>query len=282
MPLDSAEPPAGWRASLALEFDRREAKSVLAAPRHDGPLVVQKPFYPEGSGVCHAIIVHPPAGIAGGDDLDITLHARERAHALLTTPGAAKWYRTAGAWARQRVAIDAAAGSSVEWLPQETIVFDGALADISWEARIAADARLISWEVICLGRSGSGERFERGRCRLSTRLWRGGRLAWGEKGCVEPGSSMAASPAGPDPHRVPGTMLVAPRLTDDESLAGGPAAQPSGARAGRSVSDLMSYGATLLTRADVMEGVAEMIPEIQVEATFPDGTKLVTVHHPIV
>ena len=55
-----------------------------------------------------------------------------------------------------------------------------------------------------------------------------------------------------------------------------------GARDGRSVSDLMGYGATLLTRADVMEGVAEMIPEIQVEATFPDGTKLVTVHHPIV
>jgi urease subunit gamma len=55
-----------------------------------------------------------------------------------------------------------------------------------------------------------------------------------------------------------------------------------GARDGRSVAELMSYGTTLLSRADVMEGVAEMIPEIQVEATFPDGTKLVTVHHPIV
>lgn len=55
-----------------------------------------------------------------------------------------------------------------------------------------------------------------------------------------------------------------------------------GARDGRSVADLMGYGATLLTRADVMEGIAEMIPEVQVEATFPDGTKLVTVHNPIV
>src|ERR1700752_1374805 len=54
------------------------------------------------------------------------------------------------------------------------------------------------------------------------------------------------------------------------------------ARDGRSVSDLMSDGTTLLTRADVMEGVPEMIPDVQVEATFPDGTKLVTVHHPIV
>ena len=55
-----------------------------------------------------------------------------------------------------------------------------------------------------------------------------------------------------------------------------------GARDGKSVSELMSFGATLLTRDEVMEGVPEMIPEIQVEATFPDGTKLVTVHHPIV
>ena len=55
-----------------------------------------------------------------------------------------------------------------------------------------------------------------------------------------------------------------------------------GARDGRSVAELMSYGTTLLARADVMEGVAEMIPDIQVEATFPDGTKLVTVHHPII
>ena len=55
-----------------------------------------------------------------------------------------------------------------------------------------------------------------------------------------------------------------------------------GARDGRSVAELMSYGTTLLARADVMEGVAEMITDIQVEATFPDGTKLVTVHHPII
>ncbi|WP_026927016.1 urease subunit gamma [Granulicoccus phenolivorans] len=54
-----------------------------------------------------------------------------------------------------------------------------------------------------------------------------------------------------------------------------------GARDGRSVSELMSYGATILTRADVMEGIAEMIPAVQIEATFPDGTKLVTVHDPI-
>src|SRR5687768_1282706 len=71
------------------------------------------------------------------------------------------------------------------------------------------------------------------------------------------------------------------KLNYPETVAFITAAILEGAREGRSVADLMSYGATLLTRDDVMEGIAEMVPEVQVEATFPDGTKLVTVHHPI-
>src|SRR5580698_6535902 len=72
------------------------------------------------------------------------------------------------------------------------------------------------------------------------------------------------------------------KLNYPESVAFITAAILEGARDGRSVAELMGYGATILTRADVMEGVPEMIPDIQVEATFPDGTKLVTVHNPIV
>jgi urease subunit gamma len=72
------------------------------------------------------------------------------------------------------------------------------------------------------------------------------------------------------------------KLNYPEAVAFISAAIMEGARDGRTVSDLMGWGSTLLTRADVMEGIPEMIPEIQVEATFPDGTKLVTVHQPIV
>jgi len=71
------------------------------------------------------------------------------------------------------------------------------------------------------------------------------------------------------------------KLNYPEAIAYISAAIMEGARDGRTVAELMSYGATLLTRDDVMEGIAEMIPDIQIEATFPDGTKLVTVHHPI-
>jgi urease subunit gamma len=71
------------------------------------------------------------------------------------------------------------------------------------------------------------------------------------------------------------------KLNHPEAIAYISAAILEGARDGRSVADLMHYGTTLLSRDDVMEGIPEMIPDIQVEATFPDGTKLVTVHHPI-
>jgi urease subunit gamma len=71
------------------------------------------------------------------------------------------------------------------------------------------------------------------------------------------------------------------KLNYPESVAFITAAILEGARDGRTVADLMGYGATILSRSEVMDGVPEMIPEIQVEATFPDGTKLVTVHHPI-
>src|SRR5688572_4564324 len=129
MPRDAPIPNASWRARLALRFARRGDRTVLVSREHEGPLVVQKTFHPEGDRCCHAVVVHPPGGIAGGDALTIAVRAEEGAHALLTTPGATKWYRSAGPWAASHVDIDASAGSIVEWLPQEAIVFDGALAD---------------------------------------------------------------------------------------------------------------------------------------------------------
>jgi len=101
---------------------------VLAARRHSGPLRVQKALYPEGPGVCQVVVVHPPGGIVGGDSLTIEVAAGRRAHAQLTTPGAAKWYRSAGAVARSDTMLQVAAGALVEWLPQETMLFDGARA----------------------------------------------------------------------------------------------------------------------------------------------------------
>ena len=195
MPLDIALPQAAWKARLALSFERRGERSVLAMREHDGPLVVQKPLHPEGAQVCHAIVVHPPAGIAAGDELVIEVQANERAHALLTTPGAAKWYRSPGPRASSRTTLRVAEGAAIEWLPQETIVFDGARAEIEWDARLSGHARLIAWDIVRLGRTAAGEGFESGSLRTATRIWRDGRLAWNERARIGPHSRAGASPA---------------------------------------------------------------------------------------
>ncbi len=88
-----APPPGqpGWEATLALGFERVGARSVLARREHRGPLVVQKPLYPEGPDVCQCVIVHPPAGIVGGDRIVLTVSVGRDARAQLTTPGATRW-----------------------------------------------------------------------------------------------------------------------------------------------------------------------------------------------
>ena len=206
--MQLAEPVAqSWKAELALEFEARGARTVLAARRHDGPLVVQKPLYPEGGEVCHAIVVHPPAGVAGGDELELEARAGEGAHALLTTPGAGKWYRSAGPWAAQRLRFEVC--GSLEWLPQETIVFSGAMARLETDIRLQGDARYLGWEILCLGRTGSGERFSRGELRLSTRLYRDGKLLWLERGRLEGGGALLDSPAGLQGKPVCATLVAA-------------------------------------------------------------------------
>jgi len=195
-----------WKARLSLGFSYIDERTILAERTHDGPLVVQKPLYPEGSDPCHAIIVHPPGGIAGGDELSLSVSADKGASVLLTTPGAAKWYRSAGTWARQGVTFNV--GGTLEWLPQETIVFDGALAQTAYDVNLGADACLIGWDIVCLGRTGSGERFARGLFRTSTQVRREGKLLWLERGRIDGGGRLLASPAGLAGKPVFGTLYA--------------------------------------------------------------------------
>jgi len=210
----SVAPVSGWKAELELGFERRADRTVLVRRRHDGPLVVQKALYPEGDEVCHAIIVHPPAGIAGGDALSLRADLGPGARALLTTPGAGKWYRSAGPWASQRLAFNVAAGASLEWLPQETIVFNGALADLGTEIRLQGDASFIGWEILCLGRTGSGETFSRGELKLDLQLWRDGALTWIERGGFAADAKLRNSRAGLDGKAVFGSFAAAGDITD--------------------------------------------------------------------
>lgn len=209
LPASAPAPAPGWRAALRLAYERRGERTVLAERSHVGPLVVQRPLYPEGSAVCHTILVHPPAGIAGGDSLSVDVDVRAGAHALLTTPGAGKWYRSGGARGglTQRIAV--ADGAVCEWLPQESLVFDAALGDLVTEVRLAGDACFIGAEMLCFGRTGSGERFTRGELAMRTRIVRDGRTVWYERGKVGGGSTLLDSAVGLQSEPVSANLLIA-------------------------------------------------------------------------
>lgn len=206
--MQLAEPvAAAWKARLSLQFQRDSSRTVLSERSSDGPLVVQKALYPDGPERCHAIVVHPPGGIAGGDELSLHVRVESRASALLTTPGAGKWYRSAGAWAKQTLSFDVE--GSLEWLPRETIVFDGALAQLETNIQLGAQGHYVGWEIVCLGR------FRRGRAKLETRIAQGRRMLLIERGEIEAGGRLMQSPAGLGGRSVFGTFIA----TSTEKIA---------------------------------------------------------------
>jgi urease accessory protein len=183
-------------AELTLRYEKQIGRSTLVRREHYGPLVVQKPFYPEGDAVCHSIIVHPPGGIVAGDRLRIDVTVESDAHALITTPGATKWYRSDAALAEQHITLNVASGGCLEWLPQEAIVFDSARGRQTIRVELADGARYLGWDILVLGRSASQEKFNRGCYQQAWHITRNGAPLWLERGRIEGGSRLMDSPVG--------------------------------------------------------------------------------------
>lgn len=159
----------GWLAQLRLRFAAREGRTYLAQRQHLGPLLVQRPFYPEAN-ACHVYIVHPPGGVVGGDRLELQVDAGAGSHVLLTTPAATKFYRSAGQFARQLQHLDAEA-AAIEWLPQETIFYRGAAVRSETIVRLRSHSKFIGWEILCFGMPACRETFDEGELRLNLELW---------------------------------------------------------------------------------------------------------------
>lgn len=206
-----------WSARLEVGVARRGDASVAVHRRHSGPLRLQKALYPEGPDVAHLLVVHPPAGIAGGDRLAIDIAVGPASHALVTTPGATKWYRSDGARASQDVALSVARGACLEWLPQENIVFDGADAALTTTIACEPDATCIGWDLVALGRRASGERFEHGALRQDVVLSCDGRVVWRERARVAGGDALLDAHVGWNGHHVAGLFWAwgAPLGDDD-------------------------------------------------------------------
>jgi urease accessory protein len=194
-----------WQARLCLRFSDQGMRTALVERRHFGPLLVQKPLYPEG-GICHVVMLHPPAGIAGGDVLEINADVGRGAHAVLSTPGATRWYKSLGRWASQNVRLVVGDGAHLDWLPQENIIFEQAQAGLDTTVTVAAGGSAIGWDVTVLGRRASGELWSQGEVRIGSKVQYGGRTLWIEAAHLNACSPLRHTHVGLDQLNIMGTL----------------------------------------------------------------------------
>lgn len=238
-PAAAGDRAAGWAGRLALQY-RREGPRTIAHDRHEGPLRVLQPLYPEGPGICHHVLVHPPGGIVGGDRLDIEVTVGARAHTLITTPGATRFYRSAGVPAAQQARLRAEAGARLEWLPLESIAYPGCEAVNTVEFTLGDGASLLGWDLLALGLPAAGAAFDRGQF-TQTLAWPG---QWLERGHLRAADGrLLQSPLGLGGRGVLGCAWFAVGGPADAALA---SALLDGARAAIAASPLAANaGATM-------------------------------------
>ena len=194
-----------WHARLQLHYTH-DGSGTGALDRHEGPLRVLQRLYPEGPDICHHVLVHPPGGIVGGDVLELDARLESRCHALITTPGATRFYRSAGDTSTQSVQATLAEGARLEWLPMETIAYSACLAHNQLRFDLAPGAEMIGWDLLALGLPAAGQAFQHGRFVQHLEL----PGAWLERGCVDAADTrLLDSPLGWAGRRVLATMWFA-------------------------------------------------------------------------
>lgn len=221
-----------WCGELRLVFERQGQATRLSASRAQIPLAIQRPFYPEGPALCHAILLHPPGGMVGGDQLEIALELKTGAQVLLTTPAAGKWYRSANREALQQVHARLADDAHLEWLPQETIVFDGARVRQSLHVELAAGATWLGWDITRFGRSACNERFLTGEWRNFTEVWRAGQPLWIDRQRIAGGSRLLDGAYGLAGQPVVGSMVWVGQAVTAELIEAARAAWQASPRLG--------------------------------------------------
>src|SRR6188768_2149252 len=164
-------------------------------------------FYPESKDLAHVYLLHPPGGVVAGDQLTVRVNVAPGARALVTTPAATKFYRSEGRVAEQTQVLRVSEGASLEWLPQETIVFGSAQVRTKTRVELEPGASFCGWEVVCLGRAASGDHFESGRLRQAFEIWQRERPLWIERADFDAQEPVRHAPWGLGGRRVFGTFV---------------------------------------------------------------------------
>jgi urease accessory protein len=167
-----------WQGQLNLEYTYQAEKTILSKAFFQSPLKVQRPFYPEGQPLCHTVMLHTAGGIVGGDRLLYQIQCHPEAQSLLTTATAGKVYRSNGQWAYQTVEINLAEKSYLEWLPQETIIFNQACYQQDLRVNLAPQSVFLGWEIQRLGRTAREEQFLEGEWRSRWEIWQNQQPLW--------------------------------------------------------------------------------------------------------
>lgn len=200
---------APWVAFLGLGIAVRDGKSSVTHVEHQGPLRIQRAFYPEETGTAHLYLLHPPGGVAGGDQLRLEVEVGPDARCLLTAPAAGKLYRTAGSRSEVSQWLTVREGAVLEWLPQETIAFSGTRCRLSTFVHLEAGARFIGWEITCLGRPAAGEAFGSGQLDQRFEIWRDADPLYLDRLLVGDENEAQRAVWGLDGECVAGTLLIA-------------------------------------------------------------------------
>lgn len=196
-----------WFARLELAYKKAPNKTLLSHRLHQGPLVIQKPFYPEAD-VCHSYLIHPPGGIVGGDVLELDVVLQPKSHVLITTPAANKFYRSQQRTATLTQIIHVEKNATLEWLPQETIFYNECDAEIQTEFHLSEGAHLSCWEINCYGRPAGKELFTKGIITQKIVVKQNGKHLYIDRNVVDSESNILNSIWGLSNFSVMATMLV--------------------------------------------------------------------------